>query len=512
MTVLFIVFALALAACSSQESITAPVQYHPQAAKSGEAALSEGSVETDRAVLVAFYLAITSSRTWDNWLCEAPLDQWAGVSTDENGRVRGLDLNGDVQYDEHKLRGFIPSELAQLDNLHYLDLGDNELRGFIPPELGNLKNLHYLDLSDNELRGELPLELGQLDSLQYLDLFLNELCGPIPPELGNLGSLQYLSFQGNELSGPIPPELGNLKNLQTLNLFVSGVSGPIPPELGNLSSLQRLDLQRNQLSGSIPPELGNLGSLQDLELSENQLSGPIPPELGNLKNLQRLDLGGNQLSGPIPPELAQLDSLRYLNLGGNQLSGPIPPELAQLDSLQYLFLGGNQLSGCIPPALFDIERHSLGGTGLFACFDYTDIDLVALYAAMVPSFEQGFFVTLNPAERPPGDVLGWIGGPGGGAVEITSNNWTFQDYSPDGELRINGTLSVGIDWMSMSTPLTGTVALTPSGSNPVKPVELIFNMVISFEDEGFSFSGTLTINGAEFDVAELSAAAAEASG
>ena len=43
MTVLFVAFVLALAACSSQESITAPVQTHPQAAKSGEAALSEGS-------------------------------------------------------------------------------------------------------------------------------------------------------------------------------------------------------------------------------------------------------------------------------------------------------------------------------------------------------------------------------------------------------------------------------------------------------------------------------------
>ena len=97
MIVLLVVFALTLAACSSQESITAPVQLHPQAAKTGETAVSEGSAETDRAALVAFYLAITSSsRTWDNWLCKGPLDLWRGVTTDENGRVRGLDLNGDV--------------------------------------------------------------------------------------------------------------------------------------------------------------------------------------------------------------------------------------------------------------------------------------------------------------------------------------------------------------------------------------------------------------------------------
>ena len=80
MPVLLAVFALTLTACSSQESVIAPVQPHPQAAKTGEAAVSEGSVETDRAALVALYMATTGSSYlgWDNWLCEAPLDQWAG--------------------------------------------------------------------------------------------------------------------------------------------------------------------------------------------------------------------------------------------------------------------------------------------------------------------------------------------------------------------------------------------------------------------------------------------------
>ena len=126
MTVLFIVFALALAACGSQESITAPVQSHPQAAKTGEAAGAEGSAEIDRDVLVAFYVATTGRRGWDNWLCKVPLDQWAGVTTDENGRVMSLDL------------------------------GYNDLSGSIPPELGNLSSLQFLDLSDNGLSGSIP--------------------------------------------------------------------------------------------------------------------------------------------------------------------------------------------------------------------------------------------------------------------------------------------------------------------------------------------------------------------
>ena len=54
------------------------------------------------------------------------------------------------------LTGEIPSEIGNLTNLTYLNLGGNLLTGEIPPEIGNLTNLEWLGLKDNQLTGEIP--------------------------------------------------------------------------------------------------------------------------------------------------------------------------------------------------------------------------------------------------------------------------------------------------------------------------------------------------------------------
>ena len=51
-------------------------------------------------------------------------------------------------------------------------------------------------------------------------------------------------------------------------------------------------------------------------------------------------------------------------------------------------------------------------------------------------------------------------GEGGGSVEISGNDWTLQDYSPDGALIANGTLNVGLDQTPI--PLSGEVTLSGS--------------------------------------------------
>ena len=158
-----------------------------------------GDVNTDRAALAALYNA-TNGSSWlvnTNWLSNGPLGEWHGVSTDADGRVAELDLDG------KQLSGPIPSELGNLANLEFLSLRDKQLSGSIPSELANLDNLEWLILDSNQLSGPIPSELGNLDNLQALELHDNQLSGSIPSELANLDNLRALSLE----SGPESPDL-----------------------------------------------------------------------------------------------------------------------------------------------------------------------------------------------------------------------------------------------------------------------------------------------------------------
>ena len=119
--------------------------------------------------------------------------------------------------------------------------------------------------------------------------------------------------------------------------------------------------------------------------------------------------------------------------------------------------------------------------------------IIALYGTLISSLQNIFFAALIPGTT---SVLGEVAG----TVEISGNDWTLRDYSPDGALIINGALNVGVDQTPI--PLTGTI--TFSGS---QEAELVLDMLIMVGADGLSATGMITIDGTEFDVAEILEAA-----
>ena len=264
--------------------------------------VNDGS-SSDKAVLEALYDATNGASWTDNqdWKSSKPIGEWAGVTTDVNGRVIYLSyLDSGGRAISNNLNGTLPADLGKLSRLRQLVLAKNsQLTGGIPKELGNLSRLQTLFLNENNLTGGIPKELGNLSQLQHLRLQQNKLTGGIPKELGKPPLLSQLLLNANELTGPIPPELGSLTRLTQLWLHQNELTGPIPPELGNLTMLTQLVLARNQLTGGIPPELGKLTKLTYLWLQGNQLTGGIPPEVANLLTINpTLNFETDDASGP----------------------------------------------------------------------------------------------------------------------------------------------------------------------------------------------------------------------
>lgn len=231
----------------------------------------------DRNALIAFY-ETTGGPDWtdrSNWLSNAPMDEWHGVTTDAGGMVIRLELNGD------NLRGTLPAELGRLGYLTVLDLGGNHLSGSIPSSVGRLTLLELVNLEENQLTGTLP------------------------PDIEHLVNLEFLHLAGNRFSGEIPVELEHLDALEVLDLGNNTFSGPIPPEIGTLQALVHLYLSDNRLTGPLPPELGRLGNLTVLNVASNpELAGPLPTALSSL-DLESLHINGTRLCVPLSEEFLE---------------------------------------------------------------------------------------------------------------------------------------------------------------------------------------------------------------
>ncbi|MEM1252307.1 MAG: leucine-rich repeat domain-containing protein, partial [Cyanobacteria bacterium P01_H01_bin.21] len=100
----------------------------------------------------------------------------------------------------------------------------------LPDCLADLKNLHYLDISGNPV-GEIPDWIDQLINLKTLVALTSEI-KYISPKLAQLSSLQELHLSGNQIT-EIPDFLAQLSSLQELHLSGNQIT-EIPDFLAQL--------------------------------------------------------------------------------------------------------------------------------------------------------------------------------------------------------------------------------------------------------------------------------------
>ncbi|KAL6987866.1 hypothetical protein U1Q18_013612 [Sarracenia purpurea var. burkii] len=330
---------------------------------------------------------------------------WSGVNCDPGGHITGLDLSSEsisgginqssslfsLQYLQSlnlANNNFdsiqIPSGVADLTGLTYLNLSNAGFAGQIPIGLSRLNRLVVLDLSNhNYYPGTRSLQLenpnlltliqnlteitelhldgvnisapgtdwcpaisSSLPNLRVLSLSNCYLSGPFDSSLQNLQFLSEIHLGSNNLSAPVPEFFANFEKLTALTLSFSNLYGMFPERIFQLPKLQSLDLINNILNGSLP-EFPQNSSIQNLVLSNTRFSGSLPDSMSNLRNLSRIDISQCKFNGSIPISMENLSQLVYLDMSSNNFTGRIP-SFQMSKNLSYIDLSYNDLTGPVP--------------------------------------------------------------------------------------------------------------------------------------------------------------------
>ena len=360
--------------------------------------------DMQRVALEAFYNA-TGGPQWErshNWLSDSPLHTWDGISTDEEGFVKGIYMT------DNNLSGNLPPEmkyLSRLEELHIVNYTNRpSVGGAIPKEIFQLKKLKRLQFVGCNFTGLIP-DPGELTELET---FVCQSCKnlaeqPLPASLCNATRLKVVSFYNSNFTGPIPPEWESLTELEQLSLAMVPINTTLPTFFKKMTKLEVLDLVLCGMHGTISSEL-----------AENPNWWRLWPQLLLDNNFTKEDLAASHLPGPrnITFTTRNGESLRFEDIySQNKYTVLFHWSIEFPDSIEYMQKLRRYLAK-LPSGSIGIVGSYLSNAGpeKFAQAD----ELVQRYGATWPQIYDDMY-SLN---RPFGDKEGYAGYPYGSQLEV----------------------------------------------------------------------------------------------
>ncbi|RYH29512.1 hypothetical protein EON65_08260 [archaeon] len=288
----------------------------------------------------------------------SPCSGWQGVTCGSITGDPSLHIMN-VTLASYNLTGSLPSQLASLFLISFLDLDYNYINGTIPNALCNLTKLEYLSLRDNRLGGTIPACLQtNLTNLYSLSLHRNYLHGSIS-KFGELINLRYLSYSRNYLTGTLPSSIQHLTNLEVIYLSNNMLHGSLNV-MGYVTSARLLSLSFNLFSTTFPASYGQLALLNYLYIEENLLYGSLPTRFGSMSHLIYLTMFSNLLTGSLPESMSNLTLLIDLSLDSNLFSGSLSESVVgNWTYIEHANLYINLFSGSLPSSFSTLGQLSV---------------------------------------------------------------------------------------------------------------------------------------------------------
>ena len=322
----------------------------------------------------------------ENWLTDAPLEEWQGI------RIRN-DRVVDVELKSFDVNGVFPNSILDITSLETFEVRNGTITGGLPTGLAQLEKLDRFIMQNCGLTGSIPDDFGLYPAMGTYILDRNSLSGPLPALLPE--TIFNIDLSLNQFTGALPETWAN-HGLNTFNLDHNVLTGDFDI-FETMPNLAHIDLSDNDWDeGGFPEWLDDIPLLDWFACENCNMVGELPSSLdfSNTPNHSRVIINDNDLSGDISLLFAGQESANgvFLRAQNNNFSGEFPAHKIynadQIDIRGNAYTSISDFDNVIEVDRFDLRFNDFNFSSLEPIIEFIQLDSIVgvLYDNQNPLF------------------------------------------------------------------------------------------------------------------------------